>query len=467
MVSKTAGSRASASKASFVCDSCGQEAPRWFGRCAECGVWGSARSDVEGGSATPLVSSLAISDERVARIPTGVGEADRVLGGGFVPGSVVLLAGDPGVGKSTLVLQLMDRLTAAGRSCLLATGEESLDQVGLRARRLGIDGDRLHALAATSLPDVIAAARQFDPDVLFIDSIQTMEDPTLSQRAGTLTQVRECANDLARFAKGSGCATVLIGHVTKDGDVAGPKTLEHLVDAVLDLEGERSGSLRLLRAHKNRFGSCEETGVFAMREIGLEEVPDPSRLFLSDRLDGVPGSIVFPSIEGTRPMLAEVQALVTKQDYPQPRRVAIGCDARRLAMLMGVLQEHTNVSLEKKDVFVATAGGLTVKEPAADLAICFAIASACLGMPVPAATVAFGEVGLAGEVRRVPSIERRLEEAARLGFTRAVVGRHVERAPDGLELVRVRNVDAALEVLRSAPRRTANGERRDDRRVTI
>jgi DNA repair protein RadA/Sms len=408
-----------------------------------------------------------LADSGTERVPTGIGEVDRVLGGGFVPGSVALLAGDPGVGKSTLVLQIMDRLSHQGRRCLLATAEESLDQVSLRIRRLGIDGGRLQALATTSLHEVLAAAKEHRPDVLFVDSIQTIEDPSLTQRAGSVTQVRECASELARFAKRSGCATLLIGHVTKVGDVAGPKTLEHLVDAVLDLEGERTGSLRLLRAHKNRFGSCDETGVFAMSERGLEEVPDPSQLFLSDRLDGVPGSVVFPSIEGTRPMLVEVQALVAASDFPQPRRVAIGTEARRMAMLMGILQKHAAIACDKMDVFVAIAGGLSVREPAADLAICLALSSARLDRTVPPSTIAFGEVGLAGEVRRVPSIDRRLEEAARLGFARAIVGRHVERGPRGLDLVRVADVNSAVQVLRSAARLVPVREQVDDRRVTL
>jgi DNA repair protein RadA/Sms len=452
---------------SFRCDACGQGSPRWFGRCPDCGTWGSATTVAPGASGSPAISALSIVEERVARVPSGICEVDRVLGGGFVPGSVTLLAGDPGVGKSTLVLQITDGLAAAGRATLLVTAEESLDQVALRARRLDVDGSRLAAVATSSLAEVLIAAKESKADVVFVDSIQTVEDASLNQRAGSVTQVRECAIELTRFAKTSGCAVVLIGHVTKDGDVAGPKSLEHLVDAVLGMEGERSETLRVLRAHKNRFGSCEETGVFAMGEKGLDEVSDPSKLFLSDRLVGVPGSIVFPSIEGTRPILVEAQALVTETDLPHPRRVAIGSDARRLAMLMGILRKHAGLPLDRHDVYVAMAGGLTVKEPAADLALCMSIGSALLDVPVPEGTVAFGEVGLAGEVRRVPSIERRLEEAARLGFARAIVSRHVERGPRDLELVRVKDVATATEYLRSKPRLAAVRERPNERRVTI
>ena len=351
---------------------------------------------------------------------TGDREVDRVLGGGLVAGEVVLLAGEPGVGKSTLVLQMMGAIAAAGTRVLLATGEESLAQVGLRAERLGINRLSIAALAETSLPAVLRACATEVPGLLVVDSIQTTEDPELEQPPGSVVQVRECAAALARHAKKTNTPVVLVGHVTKEGTVAGPRVLEHLVDAVLSLEGNRSASLRLLRASKNRFGSCEETGVFVMGKSGLEIVPDPSSLLLEDRSAGVAGSVVFPGLEGSRPVLVELQALVASSELPQPRRVALGLDARRLSMLTGVL-EKTGLKLGRRDLFVSAAGGLTVREPAADLALCLAIQSAAHDVAVDDRTVAIAEVGLGGELRRAPGVERRLSEAARLGFRRAIV----------------------------------------------
>ena len=428
--------------ADFACSACGQGAARWVGRCPSCGAWGTVGERAATGAAE--VSTLARGGAAPERLPTGLPEVDRVLGGGLVPGAVVLLAGEPGIGKSTLVLQLLDGAVRAGRRALLVTGEESLDQVALRAARLEVDAGAVRAVATTALEDVVAAASEERPDLVVVDSVQTLAAGDLDGAPGAVAQVRECAARLVRHAKATGAAVVLVGHVTKDGAVAGPKTLEHVVDVVVSLDGERGGVVRLLRAAKNRFGACDETGVFVMGARGLEPVPDPSAMLLADRRAGVPGSVVFPGLEGTRPVLVEVQALVAPSPLVQPRRVALGLDGRRLALLLGVLARRAGVSLGNHDVFVAAAGGLDVREPAGDLAVALALASAAADAPVDDGAVAFGEIGLAGEVRRVPGMERRLAEAARLGFRRALAPRGAT-APTGLEVVEVGDLAGALE----------------------
>jgi DNA repair protein RadA/Sms len=382
--------------------------------------------------------------ERPRRIGSGIGELDRVLGGGLVPGSVVLLSGDPGIGKSTLVLQMVDGLLQGGATALIVSGEESLDQVSLRATRIGVRADRLRAAASSSLPEILATTWAERPSVLVVDSIQTMQDPAHDSAAGSIVQVRECASALVRLAKSTGVAVILIGHVTKEGTVAGPRTLEHLVDAVISLEGERTGTFRLLRALKNRFGSCDEAGVFIMEEAGLTGVEDPSAMFLADRLPGVPGSTVFPALDGSRPVLIEVQALVTGTAFSQPKRVAIGCDARRLSLMIGVLAERKLCDLSTSDVFVAGAGGSQVREPAGDLAICLALLSAHSKRPVHPSTLAVGEVGLSGEIRRVPGVQRRIAEAERLGFTRAIVPRGTSARSKTMQLIEASELNEAL-----------------------
>jgi DNA repair protein RadA/Sms len=441
-----------------VCSACGHSSHRWFGRCPECGEWSSALAPAPGGdpggglTVTSLAGPLAVPE----RIATGVGEVDRVLGGGLVAGSVTLLAGEPGIGKSTLVLQVMGSLAARGTSSFLITGEESLDQVGLRAKRLGIAGERLQVAAGTTLGPILAASAGQSPDLLIIDSVQTLQDASLEQSAGSVTQVRECSARLIRYAKETGIAVLLVGHVTKDGSVAGPKTLEHMVDTVLTLEGERTGSMRLLRSTKNRFGSCEETGVFTMAGCGLQPVSDPSAMLLADRRPGVLGSVVFPGLEGTRPVLVELQALVTESTLPQPRRVAIGLEARRMALLLAVIAQHNGLTLPKQDVFVAAAGGMDVREPAADLALCLALFSAISAKAVPDGMVAFGEVGLAGEVRRVPGADRRLSEAARMGFEVALAPKGSGSRPRGLQVLETGDLLAAFKHFSGRAR--GNGE---------
>ncbi len=419
-----------------VCETCGHASGKWFGRCPSCGAWNSAAAGT-----TPQLDIVPLSQSGsvAPRLRSGIAEVDRVLGGGFVAGEVVLLAGEPGIGKSTLVLQLMHSFVTAGGSALLVTGEESLAQVSLRAQRLQLDAGALRAAASTSVQQIVESCRRQRPELLVVDSIQTLADDDVDQTAGSVTQVRSCAQKLIDVAKSSGAVVLLVGHVTKDGAVAGPKTLEHAVDAVATLEGERTGTIRLLRSVKNRFGSCDETGVFAMTGRGLEAVDDPSAMFLSDRRDGVGGSAVHCSMQGTRPMLTEVQALVVDSPLSIPRRVAIGVDARRLDLLIGVLSKHSDVRLEKRDVFVSAAGGLSVKEPAADLALCAALMSASDQRPLDPDVVVLGEVGLGGEVRRVPALSRRLAEIRRMGFGRAVVPRHDDRIDD-IDAVVVRDV---------------------------
>jgi DNA repair protein RadA/Sms len=432
----------------YLCSDCGHESAKWFGRCPGCGGWSTA---IEAGAAGSVPTVVSLDDAPPAdreRWSTGISELDRVVGGGFVRGAAVLLAGEPGIGKSTLVLQLLDAAARAGRGPLLCTGEESLAQVAIRAGRIDADRSSLRACATASLDDVLAAATSVRPDVLVIDSIQTLEAATIDGSAGSIPQVRGCAGALVRHAKGSGTVVVLVGHVTKEGSVAGPKTLEHMVDVVLTLEGERSGVLRLLRSVKNRFGPCDETGVFVMSAVGLEGVKDPSSMLLADRGSGVAGSVVFPSVEGSRVLLVEVQALVTETKAPQPRRVAIGLDARRVTLVTGAAAKHAGMQLAGHDLFVAAAGGITVHEPAADLAIALALRSAWTGSPAGHDLVAIGEVGLGGEIRRVPGIDRRLGEAARLGFGRAVAPRDACPRPS-IDVVNATSLGSAFKLIGS------------------
>jgi DNA repair protein RadA/Sms len=426
----------------YVCQSCGESFLRWEGQCRACGAWNSLvetvirehRAARPAGGAGAAVGRAepaalgAIVEPEIPRQPVGIGELDRVLGGGIVPGSVVLLGGEPGIGKSTLLLQVAAGIgSRSGGTVLYATGEESASQVRLRAARLGLlDGsaaDRIRVVAEAEIGRVTELARRERPALVVVDSIQTSTVDDLDGPAGSVGQVRESALRLMDLAKGEGVAVVLVGHVTKDGSLAGPKTLEHLVDAVLGLEGERFAALRLVRASKNRFGSTEEVGVFEMGEHGLSEVADPARAFLADHAGPAPGSVVAPTLEGSRPILVEVQALVAPGAIGLPRRTASGVDGNRVALLIAVLGRRAGVGLSSHDVYVNLAGGLTVGEPGLDLPIAIALASSLRDRPLVERTVAIGEVGLLGELRPVAGLERRLREAARLGFRRAIVPR--------------------------------------------
>ena len=438
----------------FRCMSCGAGAPKWSGQCSACSEWNTLAEELDAPSpaavltrtATPPVPITAVRSTDGRPVPTGIAEVDRVLGGGLVPGSVTLVGGEPGVGKSTLVLQLMGARARAGATVLYVTGEESADQVRLRADRLGALSDRLLLAAETSLPHVLSHLEQVRPEICVVDSVQTLQDPQYSSAPGSVTQVRECAHQLVQAAKASGTTVVLVGHVTKEGQLAGPRVLEHVVDTVLSFEGDRHHALRLLRAQKHRFGSTEELGLFALAGSGLEPVPDPSGLFLGDRRPGVPGAVVTPALEGHRPILVEVQTLVAQSTLSQPRRSAQGLDSGRLSLLLAVLDRHAQLPIGALDVYAMAVGGARVVEPGADLALCMALASSFVGRPIAATTVACGEVGLGGELRRVGRIERRLAEASRLGFTTAVVPRSAPKIDAPIELLRVPTLAAALDL---------------------
>jgi DNA repair protein RadA/Sms len=434
----------------YVCQSCGASTARWAGRCESCGAWNTIVEEqaenlapkaqsAKGGRKLDFVD-LAGATSEIPRAITGIAEFDRVCGGGLVPGSAILIGGDPGIGKSTLLLQVVARLATKG-STIYISGEEAIDQVRLRAKRLKVEGAQVALAAATSVRDILASLDGTDhKDVVVIDSIQTMYVDTLDSAPGTVAQVRASAQELIRLAKRRGFALFLVGHVTKEGMIAGPRVLEHMVDTVLYFEGERGHHFRILRAVKNRFGPTDEIGVFEMTDRGLAEVSNPSALFLAERRGDVSGAAVFAGMEGTRPVLVEVQALVAPSPFSTPRRQVVGWDAGRLAMITAVLDARCGVSLAGADVFLNVAGGLKINEPAADLACAAALISSLTQTPVPPDTVVFGEIGLAGEVRQVGQSEARLKEATKLGFSKAFLPKRRRKQSAGeapLELVEI------------------------------
>ncbi len=443
-----------------MCQNCGYVSPRWIGRCSECGEWNSfveelinePRSKSEIRNSKSKIEIVPLSEVEVTeakRLSTGIEEFDRVLGGGLMPGSVILIAGDPGVGKSTLMMQLA-RFEKLGK-VLYVTGEESRAQVRVRAQRLGIKNlDSLFVLAETDLEAVTKAVTEFNPPVLIVDSIQTIYHPDIMSAPGSVSQVRECSAKLAQLAKLTGTAVFIVGHVTKDGIAAGPKVLEHIVDTVLQLEGERHYAFRILRAYKNRFGSTNEIGIFEMQETGLVEVENPSEIFLSERSYGASGSTVTAAIEGTRPILLEVQALVTPTGYAVPQRTSTGLDYRRLSIILAVVEKRMGIKLGGFDVFLNIAGGVKIDEPAVDLASAISVISSYKDVPVDSSTLVIGEVGLAGEVRSVSQIERRVQEAAKLGFKRAVVP-HANfkgaKSKLDIQIVEVQKISEAVKLL--------------------
>jgi len=449
-------------KSIYTCTECGGTSPKWLGKCPSCGAWNTLIESVEEGASKnrysaaarglvasqPVATLAEIEASDVDRQSTGIDELDRVLGGGIVAGGVVLIGGDPGIGKSTLLLQALDSLSRQMKT-LYVTGEESGAQVALRSRRLGLGASQVRVLAEIQLEKIAATLEHEQPAVCVIDSIQTVYSDQLSSAPGSVAQVRECAAQLTRIAKSSGVTIILVGHVTKEGALAGPRVLEHIVDTVLYFEGDTHSSFRLVRAIKNRFGAVNEIGVFAMTEKGLKGVANPSAIFLSTHGDPVAGSCVLVTLEGTRPLLVEIQALVDSGG-PSPRRLSVGIERDRLAMMLAVLHRHAGVSASDQDVFVNAVGGVRISEPAADLAVMLAIQSSLRGKPLPRGFLAFGEVGLAGEVRPAPRGQERLKEAAKLGFSVAIVPKaNAPKKPiEGLTIHAVERIEQAIDLAR-------------------
>ena len=447
----------------FVCQQCGYESPKWMGRCPDCDQWNTFVEEVEapptkaearsaGRGAVTAAKAVRVSEVSTSpdmRTPTGISEFDRVLGGGVVTGSLVLIGGDPGIGKSTLLTQVANNIGGGAARMLYVSGEESVDQIKLRAERLGAAANELFLAAETDISAVIGCVEDVKPGYLVVDSIQAMYDPELASAPGTVSQVKSCTAALARIAKSAGISTFIVGHVTKEGAIAGPRVLEHMVDTVLYFEGDRQHAYRILRAVKNRFGSTDELGIFEMHEDGLAEVGNPSEIFLSERPKHGAGSVVTPTMEGSRPILVEVQALVAPSYFSAPRRMSTGLDYNRSMMILAVLEKRAGMMFGGQDVYVNVAGGMRIAEPAADLAVAIAVASNFREAPLEERTIVVGEVGLAGEVRAVSQLEKRLREAARLGFNRAIVPGISKRRGlrvDGIEAVGADTLRQAIEL---------------------
>lgn len=442
----------------FQCSECRHVTAKWVGRCPECGTWGTVdevavltslggtgRSKVPVSAAVPI---SAIDPDRTRHVPTAVAELDRVLGGGIVPGSVILLAGEPGVGKSTLLLEVVHRWASAGRRALYVSGEESAGQIRMRAERTGCAHDEVYLAAESDVQTVLGHLDAVRPSLVVIDSVQTLSTTETDGVTGGVTQVRAVTTALTGYAKaGPGVAMVLVGHVTKDGAIAGPRSLEHLVDVVLHFEGDRNSTLRMVRGVKNRFGSADEVGCFLLHDNGIEGVADPSGLFLDQRPEPVPGTAVTVTLDGKRPLIGEIQALIGTQEAPSPRRAVSGVDQSRAAMTAAVLDSRAGIRIGKHDVYLSTVGGMRLTDPSSDLAVALAITSAYADLCLPTSTVVIGEVGLAGDLRRVTGLERRLAEAARLGFTTAIVPPGVTKPPPGIRLLEVATIRDALATL--------------------
>ena len=449
-------------KTLFACTSCGYETSRWVGKCPGCGAWNTMEETVAAPAATvkaakqrPGTGAQAcllrdVPEDVTLRTTTGISELDRVLGGGIVEGGLMLIGGDPGIGKSTLLLQVCAHLAADGKRVLYVSGEESARQLKLRAKRLNIDAPNLYVLAENALDNVEEKLNQLQPDVAVVDSVQTMYRPELASAPGSVSQIRECTSLIMRLCKESGTAIFLVGHVTKEGNIAGPRMLEHMVDVVLYFEGDQQQEYRLLRAVKNRFGSVNELGVFQMTEDGMQVVPNPSERLLSRRAKGASGSVVYCGIEGSRPLLCDVQALAAQSYFGTPRRTVGGADAGRVALLLAVLEKRAGQKLYNQDVYINVAGGLELSEPAADLALCMAVVSSLKDMSVGPEVAVMGEVGLAGEIRAIPHCDRRIAECQRLGFTTVLLPRENLKSlktPEGMKLVGVDTVMQAASVL--------------------
>ena len=443
-------------KTIYVCQACGGTSAKWQGQCPTCQAWNTLEESIAEKPSAPRFQGLAqsiprqklatIQAEDLPRLATGITEFDRVLGGGLVPGGVVLLGGDPGIGKSTLLLQALAQMSAVGVSVLYSSGEESAAQIALRAKRIDLNAPQLEVLAEIQLEKLLTIMDTVRPQVVVVDSIQTIYSEAFSSAPGSVAQVRECAAQLTRFAKSTGICVLLVGHVTKDGHLAGPRVLEHIVDTVLYFEGDTHSSFRLVRAIKNRFGAVNELGVFAMTEKGLRGVSNPSAIFLSQHAEMVPGACVLVTQEGSRPLLVEIQALVDTAHIPNPRRLAVGLEQHRLAMLLAVLHRHAGIACFDQDVFLNAVGGVKISEPAADLAVLLAIQSSIRNRALPKELIVFGEVGLAGEIRPCPRGQERLKEAAKLGFTVAIIPKAnmPKTKITGLRIISVERIDEAI-----------------------